>query len=128
MANWTKPQVWRYLKEHDLPHNPLYDLGYSSIGCAPCTRLRFAGEPERAGRWAGIAKWECGIHRREAGRETMQLERSSRVMGQPGLRRRPRAPRAPGSSRGDVLAVASPSTCAGNGLSDVTTTLDASWM
>jgi phosphoadenosine phosphosulfate reductase len=62
MANWTKPQVWRYLKEHDLPHNPLYDLGYSSIGCAPCTRLRFAGEPERAGRWAGIAKWECGIH------------------------------------------------------------------
>ena len=62
MANWTKPQVWRYLKEFDLPHNPLYDLGYSSIGCAPCTRLRFAGEPERAGRWAGIAKWECGIH------------------------------------------------------------------
>ena len=66
MANWTKPQVWRYLKEHDLPHNPLYDLGYSSIGCAPCTRLRFAGEPERAGRWAGIAKWECGIHTNEA--------------------------------------------------------------
>lgn len=66
MANWTKPQVWRYLKDHDLPHNPLYDLGYSSIGCAPCTRLRFAGEPERAGRWAGIAKWECGIHTNEA--------------------------------------------------------------
>ncbi|HET9671926.1 MAG TPA: phosphoadenylyl-sulfate reductase [Actinomycetota bacterium] len=62
MATWTRPQVWRYLKEHDLPHNPLYDLGYASIGCAPCTRLRFLGEPERAGRWAGIAKWECGIH------------------------------------------------------------------
>jgi phosphoadenosine phosphosulfate reductase len=69
MANWTKPQVWRYLKEHDLPHNPLYDLGYSSIGCAPCTRLRFAGEPERAGRWAGIAKWECGIHVNETARQ-----------------------------------------------------------
>ena len=69
MANWTKPQVWRYLKEHDLPHNPLYDLGYSSIGCAPCTRLRFAGEPERAGRWAGIAKWECGIHVGETARQ-----------------------------------------------------------
>src|SRR5262245_54268188 len=69
MANWTKPQVWRYLKEHDLPHNPLYDLGYSSIGCAPCTRLRFAGEPERAGRWAGIAKWECGIHVNETAKQ-----------------------------------------------------------
>jgi phosphoadenosine phosphosulfate reductase len=66
MATWTRPQVWRYLKDHDLPHNPLYDLGYASIGCAPCTRLRFAGEPERAGRWAGIAKWECGIHVNEA--------------------------------------------------------------
>jgi phosphoadenosine phosphosulfate reductase len=66
MATWTRPQIWRYLKEHDLPHNPLYDLGYASIGCAPCTRLRFAGEPERAGRWAGIAKWECGIHAAEA--------------------------------------------------------------
>ena len=69
MANWTKPQVWRYLKEFELPHNPLYDLGYSSIGCAPCTRLRFAGEPERAGRWAGIAKWECGIHVNETARQ-----------------------------------------------------------
>lgn len=62
MATWTHRQVWGYLKEHDLPHNPLYDLGYSSIGCAPCTRMRFAGEPERAGRWAGKPKWECGIH------------------------------------------------------------------
>jgi len=69
MANWTKPQVWGYLKEHDLPHNPLYDLGYSSIGCAPCTRLRFTGEPERAGRWAGIAKWECGIHVNETAQQ-----------------------------------------------------------
>lgn len=69
MANWSRPQVWRYLKTHDLPHNPLYDLGYSSIGCAPCTRLRFAGEPERAGRWAGIARWECGIHVSETARQ-----------------------------------------------------------
>ena len=69
MANWTHDQVWDYLREHDLPHNPLYDLGYTSIGCAPCTRLRFEGEPERAGRWAGRAKWECGIHEREAAQE-----------------------------------------------------------
>ena len=61
MAAWSRQQVWGYLKEHDLPHNPLYDLGYSSIGCAPCTRMRFPDEPERAGRWAGLSKWECGI-------------------------------------------------------------------
>jgi phosphoadenosine phosphosulfate reductase len=61
MAAWTRAQVWGYLKEHDIPHNPLYDLGYASIGCAPCTRPRLAGEPERAGRWAGLSKWECGI-------------------------------------------------------------------
>ena len=69
MANWSRQQVWAYLKEHNLPHNPLYDLGYASIGCAPCTRLRFPGEPERAGRWAGIAKWECGIHVQEAAKQ-----------------------------------------------------------
>jgi phosphoadenosine phosphosulfate reductase len=68
MAGWTHDQVWTYLDEHGLPHNPLYDLGYSSIGCAPCTRMRFEDEPERAGRWAGKAKWECGIHAREAAR------------------------------------------------------------
>ncbi len=61
MAAWSSQEVWRYIKEHDLPHNPLYDLGYSSIGCAPCTRARLADEPERAGRWAGLSKWECGI-------------------------------------------------------------------
>lgn len=61
VANWTRQDTWAYLKEFDLPHNPLYDLGYASIGCAPCTRMRFPGEPERAGRWAGKSKWECGI-------------------------------------------------------------------
>ncbi len=66
VANWTRPDTWAYLKENDLPSNPLYDLGYASIGCAPCTRVRFQGEPERAGRWAGLSKWECGIHQREA--------------------------------------------------------------
>jgi phosphoadenosine phosphosulfate reductase len=65
-AAWTRADVWGYLREHDLPHNPLYDLGYASIGCAPCTRMRFADEPERAGRWAGLSKWECGIHAAEA--------------------------------------------------------------
>jgi phosphoadenosine phosphosulfate reductase len=66
VATWTRRDTWAYLKEHDLPHNPLYDLGYASIGCAPCTRLQFPGEPERAGRWAGLSKWECGIQERGA--------------------------------------------------------------
>jgi phosphoadenosine phosphosulfate reductase len=61
MAAWSRKQVWDHLREHDLPHNPLYDIGYASIGCAPCTRVQLPGEPERAGRWAGLAKWECGI-------------------------------------------------------------------
>jgi phosphoadenosine phosphosulfate reductase len=61
MAAWSHRDVAAYLQEHDLPHNPLYDLGYSSIGCAPCTRMRLPDEPERAGRWAGLSKWECGI-------------------------------------------------------------------
>jgi phosphoadenosine phosphosulfate reductase len=65
VATWTRQEAWAYLKEHDLPHNPLYDLGYASIGCAPCTRMQLPGEPERAGRWAGLSKWECGIHERE---------------------------------------------------------------
>lgn len=61
MATWERRDTWRYLSEHDLPHNPLYDVGYASIGCAPCSRMQFAGENEREGRWAGLSKWECGI-------------------------------------------------------------------
>lgn len=72
VANWTRRQTWAYLKEHDLPHNPLYDLGYASIGCAPCTRMQVPGEPERAGRWAGLSKWECGIQQREAASESVR--------------------------------------------------------
>jgi phosphoadenosine phosphosulfate reductase len=66
VATWSRRDTWAYLKANDLPHNPLYDLGYASIGCAPCTRMRFPDEPERAGRWAGMSRWECGIHPREA--------------------------------------------------------------
>jgi phosphoadenosine phosphosulfate reductase len=62
VANWTRRDVWTYLAENHLPRNPLYDLGYAQVGCAPCTRLVFAGEGERAGRWDGSLKVECGIH------------------------------------------------------------------
>jgi len=62
MANWTRDAVWNYLREHRIPYNPLHDLGYRSIGCHPCTRKTDGSENERAGRWTGFNKVECGIH------------------------------------------------------------------
>lgn len=62
LANWTKQQVWKLITDHDIPYNPLHDKGYTSIGCWPCTRAVMFGEDERAGRWSGFAKTECGLH------------------------------------------------------------------
>jgi phosphoadenosine phosphosulfate reductase len=62
MAAWTREAVWTYLREHRIPYNPLQDQGYRSIGCRPCTRRTANGENERAGRWTGFDKVECGIH------------------------------------------------------------------
>jgi len=62
MANWSRQAVWDYIKEHQIPYNPLHDQGYRSIGCHPCTHLVPDGSDERAGRWTGFNKLECGIH------------------------------------------------------------------
>jgi phosphoadenosine phosphosulfate reductase len=62
LANWTKQQVWKLITDEDIPYNPLHDQGYTSIGCWPCTRAVMFGEDERAGRWSGTAKTECGLH------------------------------------------------------------------
>lgn len=62
LANWTKQQVWKMIVDHDIPYNPLHDQGFTSIGCWPCTRAVMFGEDERAGRWSGTAKTECGLH------------------------------------------------------------------
>jgi len=62
MANWKREDVWSYIKQHGIPYNPLHDRGYRSIGCMPCTRATASGENERAGRWIGFNKVECGIH------------------------------------------------------------------
>lgn len=62
MANWSRDQVQAYLREHDIPTNPLIQRGYRSIGCVPCTRPVGEGDSERAGRWTGFDKSECGIH------------------------------------------------------------------
>jgi phosphoadenosine phosphosulfate reductase len=58
LADWTERDVWQRIHERDLPYHPLHDQGYSSIGCAPCTR---PGDG-REGRWAGTDKTECGLH------------------------------------------------------------------
>lgn len=62
LANWTKKEVWSFITANDIPYNPLHDQGYPSVGCWPCTRSVLAGEDERAGRWSGFAKTECGLH------------------------------------------------------------------
>jgi len=62
MANWSRDKVWNYIREQKIPYNPLHDQGYRSIGCWPCTRKTANGENERAGRWTGFNKVECGIH------------------------------------------------------------------
>jgi phosphoadenosine phosphosulfate reductase len=64
LAYWSAAQVEAYTREHNVPVHPLYSAGYTSIGCAPCTRAITAGEGERAGRWwweEGLDK-ECGLH------------------------------------------------------------------
>ena len=62
LLNWTKADVENYIKEYNLPAHPLLAKGYRSIGCAPCTVAVGVSEDERAGRWAGSGKTECGLH------------------------------------------------------------------
>jgi phosphoadenosine phosphosulfate reductase len=62
LADWNEKRVWAYIAVNEIPFNPLHDAGYRSIGCIPCTRPTAPGEEERAGRWAGSDKLECGIH------------------------------------------------------------------
>jgi phosphoadenosine phosphosulfate reductase len=64
LLKWTTRDIFAYMKQHDLPHHPLYEKGYLSIGCNPlaCTTIVGAGEDPRSGRWAGSGKVECGIN------------------------------------------------------------------
>jgi phosphoadenosine phosphosulfate reductase len=62
LLHWTRRDVWHYITKHHVPYNPLHDEGYPSIGCWPCTRPVGDGEDERAGRWSGTGKKECGLH------------------------------------------------------------------
>jgi phosphoadenosine phosphosulfate reductase len=61
LAEWTTRDVWQYAEAHQIPLLPLYEKGYSSIGCAPCTSMPTDPDDPRSGRWGG-QKLECGIH------------------------------------------------------------------
>lgn len=79
LADWSEAQVRAYLSAHDVPYNPMFDDGYPSIGCAPCTDRVAPGEDPRAGRWRGTEKRECGLHWDTSGRLV-------RLPGQPEVR------------------------------------------
>jgi len=66
LISWTEKDVWNYIREHDVPFNPLHERGYASIGCQPCTRAVQPGEDFKAGRWwwEGQEQKECGLHKR----------------------------------------------------------------
>jgi phosphoadenosine phosphosulfate reductase len=62
LASWSDAQVWDYIRQHQVPVNPLHGRGYPSLGCTHCTRTVQPGEDSRAGRWSGTGKVECGLH------------------------------------------------------------------
>ena len=62
LVDWSREDVWEYVKENDVPYNPLHDEGYPSVGDEPLTEPVDEGDDERAGRWSGSDKTECGLH------------------------------------------------------------------
>lgn len=62
MAAWGRGDIWRFILDNDIPYNPLHDMGYASVGDEPLTTPVHLGEDERAGRWRGQARTECGLH------------------------------------------------------------------
>lgn len=62
LAAWKAEDVRQYVNTHQVPYNPLHDLGYPSVGCATCTDKVAPGEDPRSGRWRGFSKTECGLH------------------------------------------------------------------
>jgi len=83
LVDWTSVRVWQYIRDHDVPYNPLHDQNYPSIGCTHCTRAVRPSEDPRAGRWSGFNKTECGLHLRgnETNNAFVQIEADSE--GQP---------------------------------------------
>lgn len=81
LAHWDRGRLWDYIRTHAVPIHELHGQGYTSIGCEPCTRAVRAGEDERAGRWCGIDKAECGLH----AAATTPDDAPPRLVGRPSL-------------------------------------------
>jgi phosphoadenosine phosphosulfate reductase len=62
LVNWSEREAWAYIFAHDVPYHPLHDQGFPTLGCTHCTRAVAPGEDQRAGRWSGTGKTECGLH------------------------------------------------------------------
>lgn len=77
LANFNSRDAWWYLKENKIPQHPLFEKGYISVGCWPCTRPIQAGDDERSGRWAGKDKKECGIHTFKEVKATEEKEKEA---------------------------------------------------
>ncbi len=60
--DWSEEDVWSYIRTYRVPYHPLYDMGYRSMGCMPCSKSGQRGRYERAGRWVSLSKQECGMH------------------------------------------------------------------
>ena len=82
LVEWTREDVWAYIRAHNVPYNALHDRGFRSIGCAPCTRAVEPGEDIRAGRWWWEAPEhkECGIHVRKPESVPRDPSRTSRAV------------------------------------------------
>jgi phosphoadenosine phosphosulfate reductase len=87
LVAWRREQVDRYVEEHEIPLHPLFGEGYTSIGCAPCTQRPTHPGDERSGRWAGIAKRECGLHTTWKEKKTDAAEKEDEGAEETGLRR-----------------------------------------
>ena len=74
LLNWSKADVENHIVEHDLPRHPLPEAQYPSVGCKPCTRPIQPGESDRAGRWSGKGKTECGLHTELFNKDTLTAE------------------------------------------------------
>jgi phosphoadenosine phosphosulfate reductase len=77
LAGFSALDINAYMKAHDLPAHPLTGLGYFSVGCEPCTEPGGSSSDPRAGRWAGAAKTECGIHWTVNGEQVTLASRTS---------------------------------------------------
>jgi len=79
LAAWSTGEVWSYIRAFDVPYNALYDLGFASIGCAPCTRAISAGEDIRAGRWwwENPEGRECGLHANDGVRRAGEADNAA---------------------------------------------------